>query len=94
MALVLVWALWLRAWFGRIELVALAQPWVEPLGLTWLPEGWRAEVRAQGTLDARPVVLRWRWRWNGVQLAVKLGNSWKAVPVDGGPEGLRLVLEA
>jgi hypothetical protein len=86
------WAFWLRAWINRIELVALAEPWVQELGLRWLPEGWKAEVSAEGSVDGRALCLRWKWSFFGIKLMVRLGNRWEEVPMEGGLDGLKAVL--
>lgn len=86
------WALWLRAWFGRIELVALAEPWVQDFRLTWLPEGWRREVTAEGEWEGRRFRLRWRTGFLGTRLSMYLENRWMEVPMESGPDGIKAAL--
>ncbi len=84
------WALWLRGWLGRVELRALAAAQVEAAGLRWEPDGWRGSVFASGTLDGRPLRMRWGQRWGRAQAWVWLEPSgvrrggWAEVPMEGG----------
>ncbi len=83
------WALWLRAWLRRVELVALAQPWVDELGFSWLEEGWKAEVQAEGSLDGQPLRLRWRAGLFRYRVDVLQNGKWQEIPWEGGLLALR-----
>lgn len=85
----MAWALWIRAWLGRIELRSLAAPFFEQLNLTPEAEGWRSEIRTATQINGEKVQIRWSLGISGLRAQVKLQKGWEILPLEGGLLGLQ-----
>jgi hypothetical protein len=76
----MIWALWAVGWVRRVELRERLEPTLRALGLSWGADGLGALVRAQGSVEARPVSLELRAPGDVARLRVA-GEAWRKVPV-------------